>query len=142
MLIAIDFDGTVVKHRYPDIGEDIGAVPVLQMLTGNGHQLILNTMRDNHSSGRNCLLEASNWFKDRHIELAGINCNPWQKSWTDSPKVYAPFYIDDAAIGCPVKRDFPKERPFIDWAKMTDLLNERGLLTDEQAVLLHEKFFV
>lgn len=25
--IVIDFDGTVVKHRYPAIGEDIGALP-------------------------------------------------------------------------------------------------------------------
>ena len=30
MIIALDFDGTCVKHAYPKIGEDIGAVPVLK----------------------------------------------------------------------------------------------------------------
>ena len=28
-LIAVDFDGTVVTHAYPEIGDDAGAVPCL-----------------------------------------------------------------------------------------------------------------
>ena len=43
--IAIDFDGTCVKHDYPRIGEDIGASKILRLLTDEGHKLILNTMR-------------------------------------------------------------------------------------------------
>ena len=39
--IAIDFDGTVVTHAYPEIGEDAGAAPVLKELTDNGCRLIL-----------------------------------------------------------------------------------------------------
>ena len=31
-LIAVDFDGTVVTHAYPEIGDDAGAVPVLKEL--------------------------------------------------------------------------------------------------------------
>ena len=45
MIIAVDFDGTCVKHAYPKIGEDIGAIPVLKQLVNDGHQLVLNTMR-------------------------------------------------------------------------------------------------
>ena len=41
MIIAVDFDGTCVTHKYPDIGEDIGAVPVLKELVDKGHRLIL-----------------------------------------------------------------------------------------------------
>lgn len=140
MLIALDFDGTVVKHRYPEIGESIGAEAVLQTLQQNGHQFILYTMRDNHSSGRNCLKEASDWFAKRHINLIGINCNPWQKSWTDSTKVYAPMYIDDAALGAPLKRDAPDARPYIDWKACVDMFAEMGLLSDEQAVKLRTMF--
>ncbi len=140
MIIALDFDGTVVKHRYPEVGEDIGAVPVLQALQKNGHQFILFTMRDNHSNHRNCLKEASDWFAKNHINLIGINCNPWQKSWTDSTKVYAPMYIDDAALGAPLKRDTPNERPYIDWGKCVDMFADMGLLSDEQASTLSAMF--
>jgi len=45
MDINIDFDGSVVTHEYPHVGQDIGAVPVLQKLVENGHRLILFTMR-------------------------------------------------------------------------------------------------
>lgn len=140
MIIALDFDGTVVKHRYPEIGESIGAEAVLQALQQNGHQFILYTMRDNHSSGRNCLREASDWFAKRYINLIGINCNPWQKSWTDSTKVYAPLYIDDAALGAPLKQDAPNTRPYIDWKACVDIFTEMGLLSDEQAVKLRATF--
>ena len=47
LTIAVDFDGTIVEHRYPDIGEIIpGAFEVLRDLQANGHRLILWTVRD------------------------------------------------------------------------------------------------
>ena len=46
MIIGIDFDGTCVKHAFPAIGDDIGAVPVLKELVDKGHKLILFTMRE------------------------------------------------------------------------------------------------
>lgn len=46
----IDFDGTLVKHEYPKIGADIGAVRVLKRLTDNGHPVIESTMRGHHKS--------------------------------------------------------------------------------------------
>ena len=124
MYIAIDFDGTCVTHDYPRIGKDINAIDVLKKLVVNGHKLILNTMR----SGKE-LDEAVNWFKENNIELFGINENPTQKRWTDSPKVYAHMYIDDAALGCPLKLDLSlSDRPFVDWEVVSCLLKDNEIL--------------
>ena len=124
MYIAIDFDGTCVTHDYPRIGKDINAVNVLKKLVANGHKLILNTMR----SGKE-LKEAINWFKENDIELYGANENPTQKRWTNSPKVYAHLYIDDAALGCPLKMDLSiSDRPFVDWEAVSCLLKDNGIL--------------
>ena len=119
MYIAVDFDGTCVTHEYPNIGKDIGAVPVLKKLTANGHKLILNTMRSGDD-----LSDAVKWFEENEISLYGINNNPSQKFWTDSPKVYAHLYIDDAALGCPLKNDLSiSERPFVDWKVIEKYFN-------------------
>lgn len=127
MVIAVDFDGTVVTHEYPKVGDDIGAVAVLKLLTYAGHKLILYTMR----SGKE-LEEAKKWFEDRHIRLYGVNENPAQKSWTTSPKVYANLYIDDTALGIPLKTDPNHERPYVDWEKAYIMLrDELGILSDE-----------
>ena len=124
MHIAIDFDGTCVTHDYPRIGKDINAVNVLKKLVANGHKLILNTMR----SGKE-LKEAINWFNENGIELYGVNKNPTQKRWTKSPKVYAHLYIDDAAIGCPLKMDLSlSDRPFVDWEAVSCVLKDNGIL--------------
>lgn len=124
MYIAIDFDGTCVTHDYPRIGKDINAIDVLKKLVVNGHKLILNTMR----SGKE-LDEAVNWFKENNIELFGINENPTQKRWTDSTKVYAHMYIDDAALGCPLKLDLSlSNRPFVDWEVVSCLLKDNEIL--------------
>lgn len=44
MTIAIDFDGTIVEHRYPKIGNEIPfATDTLKMLMKDHHRLILWT---------------------------------------------------------------------------------------------------
>lgn len=117
--IAVDFDGTCVTHEYPKVGKDIGAVPVLKKLTDSGHKIILNTMR----SGKE-LAAAIKWFIDNDIPLFGANENPTQKSWTTSPKVYADLYIDDAALGCPLKRDpYISDRSYVDWNEIEKYFN-------------------
>jgi len=114
MKIAIDFDGTCVTHEYPYIGKDIGAVPALKMLVSKGHLLILNTMRSGEE-----LQDAVNWFEKNDVPLYGINKDPEQEKWTSSPKVYANLYIDDAALGCPLRIDKTlSDRPFVDWEKV------------------------
>lgn len=128
MVIAVDFDGTCVTHEFPEIGKEIGAVPVLWFLVNQGHQIVLNTMRSPRDGHRDVLREAVYWFQKHNIILHGVNENPSQKSWTESPKVYAHLYIDDAALGIPLVTDRHK-RPFVDWTKVVELLCERGIIT-------------
>ena len=118
MIIAVDFDGTCVEHDYPDVGMDVdGAVEVLKALRAKGHRLILFTMRSGSK-----LDAAVRWFKERKIELWAVNNNPEQKSWTDSVKVHADLYIDDSAVGCPLKFIDDAPRPMVDWAKVRERL--------------------
>ena len=134
--IVLDFDGTVVKHRYPAVGEDIGAVPVLKRLVANGHKLLLSTMRSHDSNGEDTLQPAVDWFTERGIPIYGINENPSQKEWTSSPKVYGNLYIDDAALGAPLKADDSDAPPFIDWGIAAIHLFYHGLLTDNDIIEL------
>jgi len=140
--IVVDFDGTCVTHEFPKVGKDIGAVPVLKKLIESGHKLILFTMRsdiENPKSdeynikaiGGKYLTEAINWFEQNGIPLYGINENPKQKDWTKSPKAYGQLYIDDAALGCPL-RYIPdiSDRPFVDWFKVEKILWHSGVIND------------
>lgn len=115
-VFGIDFDGTCVTHDYPRIGKDIGAQKVLKRIVRYGGKLILWTMR----SGKE-LEDAVQWFRDNGIPLYGIQKNPTQESWTESPKAYANIYIDDAALGAPLIRP-EYERPYIDWSKVEVML--------------------
>jgi len=129
MIIAIDFDGTCVTHDFPKVGKDIGAVPVLKQLVENGHKLILWTMRSDGRNTGDVLISAVQWFADNDIPLYGINENPNQKSWTQSPKVYAELYIDDAAFGCPLIVDKEiSSRSFVDWKRVESILKMKGII--------------
>jgi len=128
MKIALDFDGTLVSYAYPDIGYDIGAVPVLKKLVAAGHKLILNTMRCGEQ-----LQAAVDWFKQNDIPLYGVNEDPGQKEWTQSPKVFANLYIDDAALGCPLVTPvspYPNDKvigkPFVDWERVEAIFAENN----------------
>ena len=124
MYIAIDFDGTCVTHEFPYVGKDIGAESVLHELLEKGHRLILHTMR-----GKETIQPALDWFSGKGIKLFGVNSNPTQWRWTDSKKVYAHLYIDDAALGVPLKYDQAlSEKPFVDWYKVRELLISRKIL--------------
>lgn len=139
--INLDFDGTCVTHAFPRVGKDIGAVPVLMKLTDAGHQLILFTMRSDRSEKKetgdptimdvtgNFLTDAVNWFKENDIPLYGIQSNPTQHNWTNSPKSYAELMIDDSALGCPLKFD-PNisGSPFVDWYKVEIMLENMNLI--------------
>ena len=140
MDICIDFDGTCVSHEFPEIGKDIGAIPVLKELVENGHKLILFTMRSDRKKKKkvdgvevvveeNVLTEALQWFEENDIPLYGVQKNPKQRFWTSSPKAYGHLYIDDAALGCPLlTNDEGSKRPFVDWARVREILVEQGAL--------------
>jgi hypothetical protein len=124
MIIAVDFDGTCVEHDYPSVGMDVeGGVEVLRSLVAKGHRLILFTMR----SGAK-LDDAVRWFKERKIALWGVNENPEQREWTTSPKVFADLYIDDSAVGCPIRFISGVRRPVVNWTKIRSQLEYDGVL--------------
>lgn len=121
MFIAVDFDSTCVTDAYPDVGRDIGAVPVLRELSKK-HSIILWTMRSGQA-----LDVAVGWFKKHDIPLYGINENPSQHSWTTSPKAYADILIDDVALGVPLVENM-HGIPYVDWKKVRRELERRGVL--------------
>lgn len=129
MDIVIDFDGTVVPHKFPSIGDrDIGSIPVLKELVEQGHKLILFTMRSDTDKGH-FLSEAVRWFTDNNITLYGIQKNPTQSYWTTSPKAYGELIIDDAALGCPLVYGV-EDRPYVDWVKVRKYLVENRVLKE------------
>lgn len=117
MIIAIDFDGTLCEHEYPEIGKEVKlAIKTCKKLQEAGHKLILWTMRGNKPDSQT-LKEAVDWCSERGLTFWGINENPEQKEsgWSNSNKQYANLYIDDAAYGCPLV--YPETgRPYVDWA--------------------------
>lgn len=123
--IAVDFDGTIVEHNYPEIGTEVPhAVRVIKRLVDAEYHVILYTMRSKET-----LDEAVKWLDLQGVELKGINVNPTQSAWSMSPKVYANVYIDDAALGCPLIEPAGNDRrPYVNWLAVEELLIKQGLL--------------
>lgn len=117
MIIGIDFDGTIVENKFPDMGSEVPfAISTLKILQQKGHKFILWTVRADDK-----LEEAVSFLKNKGILLYGINNNPTQP--TTSPKIYCHYYIDDRSIGCPLI--FPKDRkPFVNWLAVEDIINK------------------
>jgi hypothetical protein len=143
MYICVDFDGTLCEHVYPEIGKEVPhAFATIKKLQEAGGKIILFTMRsskpylhktvevDPHTNEerkvvveRDCLKEAIDWCKERGLEFYGINTNPSQKFWTKSPKAYGQYYIDDAAVGCPLIHEMGK-RPYVNWVEIEKIMTK------------------
>lgn len=102
MIIAVDFDGTIVEHKFPEIGRPIpGAFEALRKLKLMGHKLILWTCRSDNDPAfdfRPLLTEAVVFCKNNGIEFDAINSNVSDRAGLPSPKIYADLYIDDRAF--------------------------------------------
>lgn len=99
MIIAVDFDGTIVEHRYPQIGrEKPFVIATLKRLQAERNLLILWSVRE----GR-LLEEAVAFCRERGLEFYAVNSNtPEDESDTPvarSRKVSADMYIDDRNVG-------------------------------------------
>ena len=100
MVIAVDFDGTIVEHDYPRIGKEKPfAVDVLKTLASEGHHLILYTSRDG-----DLLDEAVAFCRERGLVFYAVNSNHppgWEFTSDEkkSAKVLADIYIDDRNLG-------------------------------------------
>lgn len=93
MIIAVDFDGTIVEHKYPAIGKEIPyAIKTLKLFQQKGHRLILWTYR----AGKE-LEEAVKFCEDRGLSFHAVNNNYDGEEFdgTYSRKIYADIYIDD-----------------------------------------------
>ena len=97
LVIAIDFDGTIVEHRYPFIGKIRPfAFETMEALQIKGHRLILWT----HRAGQK-LDEAVRFCSNHGIEFYAVNKNFPEETWdeNDSRKILADIYIDDRNVG-------------------------------------------
>lgn len=101
MTIAVDFDGTLVQDKYPQIGEAAPyALDCVKLLQDLGAKIILYSMRGDY-----LLEEAVRYCENHKFFPSGINTNPDQDAWHDqhgypytTHKVYADVYIDDHNI--------------------------------------------
>ena len=123
MTIAVDFDGTIVEHRYPEIGpEKPFAIETLKMLIRDRHQLILWSVRE----GR-LLDEAVQWCRDRGLEFWAVNRDFPEEDITRnenfSRKLRVDLFIDDRNLG-----GLP------DWGTIYRMISENKSWSD----LLHE----
>ncbi len=129
MIIAVDFDGTIVSHEYPAIGkENMFAFQTLKMLQKQGHLLILWTYR----AGKE-LHEAVEFCHKNGIEFYAVNKNSPDEEYTNviSRKIYADIYIDDRNIG-----------GFIGWTKIWQIINNETDTDLEQKEKLQNKNFI
>ena len=98
MTIAVDFDGTIVEHRYPKIGEEIPfATETLKILAQERHKLILWTVREGE-----LLDEAIEWCRQRGVFFYSVNKDypEEEKSHNGfSRKLKADLFIDDRNLG-------------------------------------------
>jgi hypothetical protein len=99
MTIAVDFDGTIVEHRYPRIGEEIPfAIDTLKMLIQDRHKLILWSVREGK-----LLDEAVEWCRERGVEFYAVNRDYPEETTENnqhfSRKLKVDVWIDDRNLG-------------------------------------------
>ena len=99
MVIAVDFDGAIVEHRYPEIGPEVPfAIDTLKMLIADRHKVILWTVREGK-----LLEDAVEWCRNRGVEFYAVNKDyPEEKKEFNnhfSRKIKAEVWIDDRNVG-------------------------------------------
>jgi len=114
--IAVDFDGTIVEHKYPKIGKEmLFAFDTLKAIQAQGHLLILWTYR----AGKH-LDDAVEYCRKNGIEFYAVNKSYPEEKYdeTISRKLDADMFIDDRNVG-----------GFLGWSKIwqTFAPNEEGL---------------
>ena len=95
--IAVDFDGTIVEHKYPKIGKErLFAFQTLKRMNELGACLILWTIR----TGKE-LDEAVKFCRKNGVEFYAVNKNYPEEIFDEktSRKVDADIFIDDKNVG-------------------------------------------
>ncbi|HKJ49227.1 MAG TPA: hypothetical protein VJ973_09075 [Christiangramia sp.] len=97
LTLAVDFDGTIVENRFPEIGKPIlFAFESLKKLQEEGHRLILWTYRSGEK-----LDEAVEFCKKNGLTFYAINKSYPEEEFDDtiSRKILADIFIDDRNLG-------------------------------------------
>jgi hypothetical protein len=99
MVIAVDFDGTIVEHKYPHIGKELPfAIATLKRLQAERHLLILWTVREG-----DLLDEAVEFCRKRGLEFYAVNANHPDENAQEycyaCRKPKADLFIDDRNVG-------------------------------------------
>ncbi|MBI5538562.1 MAG: hydrolase [Bacteroidia bacterium] len=129
MKIAVDFDGTIVEHEYPKIGEEkLFAIETLKQIQKQGHQLILWTFRTGSE-----LKDAVEFCKKRGLEFYAVNNNYPEEVYdsTIPRKINADLFIDDRNFG-----------GFVDWSVIWQSFSKESLDNLEQKFLKNKKPFL
>jgi len=91
MIIAIDFDGTIVEHAYPNIGElKPNVKKTINKWYDAGHKIIIWSCRDTNTKE-----EAEDFLNINGIKFHTFNENVDANDFNPHPKVFAHLYIDD-----------------------------------------------
>ena len=114
MTIAVDFDGTIVTHKYPEIGEELPfATDALKALIKEGHKIILWSVREGK-----LLDDAVDWCHKHGVDFYAVNKDfpeeDVSKNMYFSRKLKVDYFIDDRNIG-----GIP------DWGTIYRIINER-----------------
>jgi hypothetical protein len=98
LTIAVDFDGTIVEHKYPEIGDEMMfAFQTLKLLQQKGHKLILWTYREGEM-----LEEAVEYCRQNGLEFYAVNRSYPEEEFNpgiSSRKIDADIFIDDRNVG-------------------------------------------
>ena len=99
MIIGVDFDGTIVENKYPEIGaEKPFATDTLKMLIKERHRIILWTVREGKY-----LEDAVKWCRERGVEFYAVNRDYPEETLNNndhfSRKIKADLWIDDRNLG-------------------------------------------
>ena len=111
--IAVDFDGTIVEHKYPGIGKEmLFAFDTLKALQKKGHRLILWTFREGDT-----LHEAVEYCKQNGVEFYAVNKSFPEENFdlSISRKINADLFIDDRNVG-----------GFLGWSAIWQIMHPEG----------------
>jgi len=112
-VIAVDFDGTIVEHRYPAISKEmLFAFSTLKALQKKGHKLILWTIRTG-----DLLQEAVDYCRENGVDFYAVNRNYPEEVLDEktSRKLNADIFIDDRSLG-----------GFVGWSQVWQMLHPEG----------------